>query len=555
MFGRFGGVALFRIRQSEQEFKMIRMTKGERTKMRDQFKLRLNQALFQTNFHRVYDAHHERFDLETDKPTKTTVFKAHGVATVEGYVLQWFIEAAHTGEYENQRPVFKILNVRYGNGTMGHKQLGVGGTGDLIVIGPTILKEVFAAFRARLPKFLKDVAAEKADKEQSNKVLRFILEQAQKRCKHKPLKYISLHLSESSDRNELGKPYAAHMIFDWNGIPNSLHFKFERIGRELEFELESVFLDAMGQDSRKVPFNVSPFTAQGATLTALRNAIQLLKIETKGNNMTATTTNGTRKTAAPKKPVEKLNGNKGPIVAQVAKTIEDGKKAAAKKPAAKGKPTKAELAAKPIPKRAPRAKGQNDLALISDAILGDKRPVEARTVLKARAPAAPGAKAVPVVKAKPEKVWNAAAETELRQLLDSQRNIAARIDLLQAAQRANNSPEVQSALDAKQAAKDTAFLDQIRALAKQKKFVFKLTKDEGNDVYRLTGKLQSGKRFDLSLEFKPRNAVRFLADVFVASGTGQPTLAVEELSVEIKTFAQYANLLNRIERESAAATK
>lgn len=507
---------------------MIRMTKGERTKMRDQFKLRLNQALFQTNFHRVYSAHHERFDLETDKPTKTTVFKAHGVATVEGYVLMWFIEAAHTGEYKNQRPVFQINTVRYGNGTMGHKQLAVGGTGDLIEIGPTILKEVFAAFRARLPKFLKDVAAEKADKEQSNKVLRFILEQAQKRCKHKPLKYISLHLAESSDRNELGMPYAAHMVFDWNGIPNSLHFKFERIGRELEFELTQVRMDALGQPTKNVPFNVSPFTAQNATLTALRNAVQLLKIETKGNTMTATTTTGTRKTAAPKKP-------------------------AVAKPA--GKPTKAELAAKPIPKRAPRAKGQNDLALISDAILGDKRPVEARTVLKARAPAAPGAKAVPVVKAKPEKVWNAAAETELRQLLDSQRNIAARIDLLQAAQRANNSPEVQSALDAKQAAKDTAFLDQIRALAKQKKFVFKLTNDEGNDVYRLTGKLQSGKRFDLSLEFKPRNAVRFLADVFVASGTGQPTLAVEELSVEIKTFAQYANLLNRIERESAAATK
>lgn len=42
-----------------------------------------------------------------------------------------------------------------------------------------------------------------------------------------------------------------------------------------------------------------------------------------------------------------------------------------------GKPTKAQLAAKPIPKRPPRVKGQNDLALISEAI-NPKGPIVAQ---------------------------------------------------------------------------------------------------------------------------------------------------------------------------------
>lgn len=181
--------------------------------------------------------------------------------------------------------------------------------------------------------------------------------------------------------------------------------------------------------------------------------------------------------------------------------------------------------------------------MISDAILGGKRavPEGARHATKQ-----------PQVKA--PKVWESYNDTELRLLLDSQRNIASRIDLMEAAKRANISPEVQDVIDSKQFAKDNAFLDQIKVLAKSKKLTFKETVEEGTKVYRVTGKLQTGKRFDLSMEFRSRSAVRFLADVFVSNG-GRPTLAVEELSVEIKTFAQYANLLARIERESAAAAK
>lgn len=345
---------------------MIRMTKGERKTIRDEFKLRLNQALFQTNFHRVYGAVHERFDLETDKPTKTTLFKAHGVATVEGHPLQWFIEAAHTGDYKNQRPVFKVVTARYGNGQMGRKDLAVGGTGDLYEIGPNILREVFGAFRERLPKFLRSVEQEQQDRAAANKALRGIIETAQSSCKHKPLKYISLNLPEDTS-NEVGQPYFAHMIFDYVGKPNALHFKFARIGRELEFELEYVWLDT-DKTNPSVPFNVSPFTAANATLCAIRNAVSLIKIESKGNTMSATTVNtGTKqKVRAVKKPAEAKQASALPIVVEKAAVAKpavkkvgklNGAAAPVAQPkAAKAKPAKAELAAKPVPKRAPPRK-------------------------------------------------------------------------------------------------------------------------------------------------------------------------------------------------------
>ena len=465
---------------------MIRMTKGERKNIRDEFKLRLNQALMQTNFHRIYVAHHERFELETDKATKTTVFKALGVATVEGNALRWTVDAAHTGEYKNQRPVFKVLAIRFGNGIMGHHDLEAGATGDLIEIGPPIFREIFQLFRDRLPEYKQTVEQQKQDGIASNKVLTKVIQSAMKQCKPKGLRYVSLFLPEGVT-NELGKPYCAHLIFDYDGAPNSLHLKYTRVGRELEFDLEQATLDS-AKGTSKVPVKVLPRTADNETVCAIRNAVSIIKLESKGIEMTTSNNGAGKQTvrAAAKKPAAK----KAPAV-KVAAETPVAKAPVAKKPAAKKLPVVKRVAGET------RAQ-QRDRALQAAADVFEGKPVAKKPAAK-KAPAVKVTAPVEVEKAKVKpaalpRVWYSNNDDELRGLLDQQRITANRIKLLTQAKANHVSPEVQTINNEKQAVRDNALLDGVKEIAKNYHAkVIKQRSVEGEpDTYKTIVKNQDG---------------------------------------------------------------
>ena len=474
---------------------MIRMTKGERKTIRDEFKLRLNQALFQTNFHRIYVAHHERFELETDKATKTTVFKALGVATVEGNALRWTVDAAHTGEYKNQRPVFKVLAIRFGNGIMGHHDLEAGATGDLIEIGPIFFRELFESFRNRLPALKQSLEQEKQDGIDSNKALSKIIYSAMSKCRPKALRYVSLFLPEGVT-NELGKPYCAHLIFDYDGAPNSLHLKYTRVGRELEFDLEQATLDS-AKGTSKVPVKVLPRTADNETVCAIRKAVSIIKLESKGIEMTTSNNGAGKQTvrAAAKKPAVK----KAPAVKVAAETP------TAKAPVAKKLPVVKRVAGET------RAQ-QRDRALQAAADVFESKPVAKKPAAKKPAAKKPAPKtehlkafvehankveAASTPKVKPAaipRVWFSNNDDELRGLLDQQRVTANRIKLLTQAKANHTSPEVQTINNEQQAVRDTALLDAVKEIVKNYRAkVIKQRSVEGEpDTYKTIVKNHDG---------------------------------------------------------------
>lgn len=580
---------------------MIRMTKGQRTAMRDQFKLRMNQALWHTNLQTVYGAANERFDLETEKVGKTTVFKVTGSARVEGSHLQWLIEATPTGGIAFMRPCFEITKVVYGNVDIGNNELpDLKASGDLIQIGPNIFKGIVNAFRDQLPEYKTTRAALNKDRMLAHEFLGRVIQEQSKKCYAKTFKLLSVDFPEpSKTSNNIGQRYLASAVFEYGGETEKLEFTFERFGREMAFELKGATMRGAALD-----MNVSPFTLENATQKVLRAAIVIIQVNLNQFKATKMQTpvkatvvpksfvlvdgNGTRRkltdkqmsaalrdlekhgyasafktldslcqnatkilngakikrrvtsgteykamnvagnatndiaevlhnanwegahiqalAPTPKKPAAKKPAVvKAPVspVAQLAKTIDGAakKKAAPKKivevkteggykadevpaiktattaatkstvvkaaakkvvvPAVKksGKPTKAELAAKPVPKRAPRDKNQNDLALLSDAILG-------KTFKQAVAQNKGLTEAV-TKPTKAPRVWFSNNDDELRQLLDAQRHMTARIKLLEQAKANRVSPEVQIVNNAKQVAKDAAFIDTLKTIAKK----------------------------------------------------------------------------------------
>lgn len=254
---------------------MIRMTKGQRTAMRDQFKLRMNQALWHTNLQTVYGATNERFDLETEKVGKTTVFKVTGSARVEGSHLQWLIEATPTGGIAFMRPCFEITKVVYGNVDIGNNELpDLKASGDLIQIGPNIFKGIVNAFRDQLPEYKTTRAALNKDRMLAHEFIGRVIQDQSKKCYAKTFKLLSVDFPEpSKTSNNIGQRYLASAVFEYGGETEKLEFTFERFGREMAFELKGATMSGAALD-----MNVSPFTLENATQKVLRAAIVIIQV-------------------------------------------------------------------------------------------------------------------------------------------------------------------------------------------------------------------------------------------------------------------------------------
>jgi acyl carrier protein len=356
------------------------MTKGQRKQARDDWHLRWNQALKHTGLDRIYKTN-LRFDMTTNKANKETRFTAIGFAHIQNIPQTFTIVGYATGEQKNGRACFDIYDLSYSLGSDVEMQIDTDAedmpplAGDLTEIGPAILNRIFESLHAQLPAVERSKAEAEQDRRACDETLKKLVQAAVKKCHAKGIAFQFIEAYRFFSDTRVEQPYYAKAVFKINEQHSDIRFKFKRIGTEQEFVLESVTVD--GRD-REINFRVSPFTVQNAIVVGMRNAIKWIK---EGFKMDSTAIEkdpvaeqvGAKKTPAAKKPAVK----------KTAKVIENGElkdapkgavKVVKKKPAVKraARPTKAELAAKPIPKI---KTSPDDFKNLANGIMG-KPPVE-----------------------------------------------------------------------------------------------------------------------------------------------------------------------------------
>lgn len=214
-------------------------------------------------------------------------------------------------------------------------------------------------------------------------------------------------------------------------------------------------------------------------------------------------------------------------------------KAAANKvvvPAVKksGKPTKAELAAKPVPKRAPSDK--DDFINLANGIMG-------KTFKQAVAQNKGLTEAV-TKPTKAPRVWFSNNDDELRQLLDAQRHMNARIKLLEQAKDNRVSPEVQIVNNEKLAQKDAAFIVTLKTIAKKFHTILSKVRTEPGeaDTYRVRVKNHDNSTTICTITHDDSALHRFVLVVDVKQ-KGKPDL--HNLPVELRNPNALERILNR----------